>query len=940
MKTALFLRAFVLHWAVAFCFFAPPQYLQAEDKAIESGVEYFERHVRPLLAEKCFSCHGRGQRKGSLSLDHRDSLMAGGESGVVVVAGKPEESLLVEAIQYSGSIQMPPDGKLDDREIQVLKKWIALGLPWPDETSSKSSMRSPGSVSDQDRQFWSFRPIQDPQLPSVRRAQWPRQPLDRFVLSRLEAEGLEPTDEADRRTYIRRLSLDLVGLPPTESEINAFIDDPSSDAYERLVERLLNMPQYGERWSRHWLDVARYGEDQAHTFQARRYPSGYRYRDWVIDAFNRDLPIDQFLMQQIAGDLLPGDDHKQRLAALGYFALGPVYYADAGCAPKAKADEYDDRIDTLTRGILGLTVSCARCHDHKFDPISTRDYYALAGIFSSTEYAEEPLAAPEVVKAYEEGQAAIKQAEQRLKESESEVSREVAESLAPRTAEYLLAAWRVQSRRKLDANTKIKAAIEGTDLHELLVERWLQALSSDLLQSNPAFKGWFEIVANNNETEAAIEQVAREIQTSLESAIQTRRQAEQALREGRATASEDAASDKKETDKKEKADKAKKLSLPDDVSKLLNNLVDNDKAPFAVPKDRIEKFLAEDVKQRVAALRKAVDDQKNVAPVKYDVVHTLTEGKPANQKIHLRGNVSDLGDEVPRRFLEILSSADATSFEKGSGRLELAKAIVSPHNPLTARVFVNRVWQHHFGRGIVSTPSNFGLLGVPPTHPELLDYLATRFMAAGWSLKQLHREIVLSATYRLASTSIPVNLERDPDNRWLWRMNRRRLDIEAWRDSLLLVSGNLDLSVGGPSVNLADKNNRRRTLYAAVSRHELNPVLRLFDFPDPNLTSERRSLTTVPMQQLFVLNSDFMIDQSRALAARLEKSGLRDQESRVDRLVRWVFGRMPTADELKLGVNYLKHETPDDAVAGEVKLSRVEQYCQALLSTNEFFFVD
>ncbi len=354
------------------------------------------------------------------------------------------------------------------------------------------------------------------------------------------------------------------------------------------------------------------------------------------------------------------------------------------------------------------------------------------------------------------------------------------------------------------------------------------------------------------------------------------------------------------------------------------------------------------MKQRLAAQRKAVDDRKKAAPAKYDVVHTLIEGKPANQKIHLRGNVSDLGDEVPRRFLEVLSpsastttsSSDAASFEQGSGRLELAKAIVSPNNPLTARVFVNRVWQHHFGRGIVSTPSNFGLLGVPPTHPELLDFLATRFMASGWSLKQLHREIVLSATYRLASTSIPINFERDPDNRWLWRMNRRRLDIESWRDSLLFVAGNLDLSVGGPSINLADKSNRRRTLYAAVSRHELNPVLRLFDFPDPNLTSERRSLTTVPMQQLFVLNSDFMIDQSRALASRLEKSGTADTESRVDQLYRWVFGRTPTADERKLGVNYLNDETPVDGVNGEVKLSRVEQYCQALLSTNEFFFVD
>jgi hypothetical protein len=943
MKIAWSLRASLIQSAVAFSLFIQLQDLRGGDT--ESGVEYFERYVRPLLAEKCFSCHGRGQRKGMLSLDHRDALMAGGESGMVVVEGKPEDSLLIEAIDYTGSIQMPPDGKLSDREIEVLKKWVSLGVPWPVEASSSApGMRNPGSVTEQDRQFWSFRPIQEPELPSVRKAEWPRQPLDRFVLSRLEAEGLEPTSEVDRRNYIRRLSLDLIGLPPTESEITAFVNDESIDSYERLVDRLLHAPQYGERWSRHWLDISRYGEDQAHTFQARRYPSGFRYRDWVIDAFNRDLPIDQFLMQQIAGDLLPGEDHKQQLSALGYFALGPVYYADAGCAPKAKADEYDDRIDTLTRGILGLTVSCARCHDHKFDPISMRDYYALAGVFSSTDYVEEPLVPPEVVKAYGEGQAAIKQAEQRLKEGETEATRHVAESLAPKTSEYLLAAWRVQNQRRIDANYPIKKAIEGTDLHEFLVDRWLQALGGDLLRGNAAFKEWFEIATNgptrtesltDPASEESIQRVASEVQRNLESAIQVRREAEQALQR-ELEAEVEAVS----ADEKKKKEKAKKLSLPDDVSKLLNALVDNANAPWALPKDRIERFLSDDTKESLAAQRKAVEERKKAAPPKYDVVHTLTEGKPSNQKIHVRGNVGELGEEVPRRFLEVLSTSPDTPFQQGSGRLELAKAVASRQNPLTARVFVNRVWQHHFGRGIVSTPSNFGLLGMPPTHPELLDYLSSKFMDSGWSLKQLHREIVLSATYRLASTSIPTNVEQDPDNRLLWRMNRRRLDIESWRDSVLLVAGQLNMSVGGPSGNLADKNNRRRTLYAAISRHELNPVLRLFDFPDPNLTSERRSLTTVPMQQLFVLNSEFMVDQSRAMAARLESSGLTDVESKVEQLYRWSFGRVPAGNELKLGVDFLKQDPLEDGAATEVKLSRLEQYCQALLSTNEFFFVD
>lgn len=891
--------------------------------------EFFERHVRPLLAEKCFSCHGRGQRKGGLSLDSRDALMAGGESGSAVVEGRPQDSLLVESIEYSGSLEMPPDGKLSEREVEILKQWVTLGLPWPAETaSSASAMRSGGEVTEQDRQFWSFRPIREPQLPTIRDTQWPRRPLDYFVLSRLESEGLKPVAEADRRTYIRRAAFDLLGLPPTDAEIEHFASDRRPDAYERLIDRLLEAPQYGQRWSRHWLDIARYGEDQAHTFQARRYPSGYRYRDWVVDSLNNDLPIDDFLMQQVASDHLPGDDRLQRLPALGYFSLGPVYYADAGCAPKAKADEYDDRIDTLTRGILGLTVSCARCHDHKFDPITMHDYYALAGIFASTEYVEVPLAPAEQVKAYEDAQAAIKESEQQLKTAEADAARRAGEAFATRTADYLLVAWQVLNRRKVEPAYEVARAIEGTDLHEFLVEHWLQALASDVIRSHAAFKPWQELVhaedasidlSQDTVAKAAIGRVATDIQSQLMTAIQLRRDAEAEAKT---------------------SDKRSKRSLPGDVSSLLTNLVDNANAPLAIPKDRVAKHLDDDARQQLAALKKSLDERKKNAPAKYDVVHSLQDGQPANQKIHLRGNVNDLGEEVPRRFIEVLSaSCGQEPFTQGSGRLQLAKAIVSPTNPLTARVFVNRVWQHHFGRGIVATPSNFGLLGVPPTHPELLDYLAARFIASGWSLKRLHREIMLSSTYRLASAHSQPNFESDPENRLLWRMHRRRLDIESWRDSLLMVAGNIDLTMGGPSANLADKNNRRRTLYAAISRHELNPVLRLFDFPDPNLTSERRSLTTVPMQQLFVLNSDFMVDQSRAVAARLEKANLPDTAAKVEQLYRWLFGRQPLPQELRLGVGFVDR-SPDEAGSQEAKLSRLEQYTQALLSTNEFFFVD
>jgi hypothetical protein len=495
---------------------------------------------------------------------------------------------------------------------------------------------------------------------------------------------------------------------------------------------LLASPQYGERWARHWLDVARYGEDQAHTFEARKYPDGYRYRDWLVLALNADMPYDRFITEQIAGDLLDGPDRQGSLAALGFFALGPVYYG------KAVADELDDRVDTLTRGFLGLTVACARCHDHKFDPISTKDYYALAGIFASTDYKE-----------------------------------------------YVLKP-------------------QG----------------------------------------------------------------------------------------------------------------DIDEEAVSLPTDKMKKV-------------------KGKAQPRPPVIHSLTEGKkPANLRVNIRGNPNNLGEEAPRRFLGILAGDEPPLFKNGSGRLELARAIASKDNPLTGRVMVNRVWAHLFGRGLVGTPSNFGSLGERPTHPELLDHLASRFMAEAWSIKKLTRAILLSEAYQRASKYNEHNAKRDPDNRLLWRMNRRRLEVEAWRDAFLAVAGNLDRAIGGPPSDLSAPENRRRTLYGAVSRHNLDSLLRLFDFPDPNLTSDRRPVTTVPLQQLFVLNSDFMVRVSKAFAARVQDGPESDEPSRIRRAFLLAYGRPPTEREIRLGMQFL-------ASAGTAGgLSAWDRYGQVLLSANEFTFID
>ncbi len=898
-----------------------------------SGVEFFERKIRPLLVQHCYACHGQGRAKGGLSLESREAMLAGGDSGTVVVLGKPDESLLIEAVGYAGGVQMPPSGKLSEDEIAALRQWLTSGAPWPEQAAA--AMRSGEAITEADRQFWSFQPIADPPPPQVRDVAWPRTAVDRFVLARLEAEGFKPVGEADRRTLIRRAAFDLTGLPPTAEEVDAFVADEQPGAYERLIERLLASPHYGERWARHWLDVARYGEDQAHTFQARLYPSGYRYRDWVVAAFNRDLPFDRFVIEQIAGDLaddLPGESRSTRLPALGFFALGPVYYADNTCAAKAKADEYDDRIDTLARGFLGLTVACARCHDHKFDPITMRDYYALAGVIASSDYHEAPLAPADVVARYDAAQEKVKQAEERLKEARTLEVRRLGESFAPETAQYLVALWKFDNHRKTQADYKLADVTQQAGLNADIAERWQRRVAADHEANHALFAPWREMLARQDAAAdlsgdasalAAAEQAAAAVQTAIVAAVDQRRALDEqysaqlaALQEGEQP--------------------PEKPQLEAAAADVLKQVVDDRKTPLALPKDLADKLLPEDRRQFLTGMQAEIDELKKSAGEKYPVAHSLAEGKAANLRIHRRGNVAELGDEAPRGFLAVLSPPDAKPFAEGSGRWELARAIADRNNPLTARVFVNRVWQQHFGRGIVGTPSNFGLLGERPTHPELLDYLASRLMESGWSIKALHREIMLSATYRLASASDVANDERDPDNRLLWRMNRRRLDIEAWRDALLAASGNLDAAVGGPSLKLDDAGNRRRTLYAAISRHQLNSMLRLFDFPDPNLTSERRVMTTVPMQQLFVLNSEFMVRQARSLAARLAGISPGDDDARIDQLYRWVFARAPREPERQAVREFLAAAT----TGGVAKLSPWEQIAQALLGSNEFAFVD
>lgn len=601
--------------------------------------------------------------------------------------------------------------------------WLAawLVVTWPGTAATDTDKATPIDW-EKARKWWAYQAPQKNELPAVSNSAWPSQRIDHFILAKLDSEQLTPSPETTKRILARRLYLDLTGLPPTPAETAAFLSDETGDAYERLVEELMQRRAFGERLASMWLNNVRYAEDQAHQVGANTaffYPNAYRYREWVIDAFNNDVPYDKFIRKQLAADLIK-DTPTGDLPALGFIGLGHKYYNRGRL--DVKAEEWAEQVDTLTRSLLGLTVACAQCHDHKYDAFTQKDYYALAGVFASTD-------------------------------------------LVDRMA-------------------------DGSEIKK--------------------------------DTEAA--------------------------------------------------------------------------------------------KKRI------------------DIIHMVHDKKPQNLHVFLRGNTQTKGDIVPRRFLRVLSEGEPKPFTQGTGRLELAESIVSPDNPLTARVVVNRVWSMFFGRGLVTTPSNFGLLGTKPSHPALLDDLAVRFMENGWSMKRLIREMVLSSTYRQCSDESEANRAIDPGNTHLWRMNRRRLSIEQWRDSILAAGDNLERT-GGKSLELTDKKNVRRTVYARVSRKKLNDMLMQFDYPDPNVHAAKRSATTTAMQKLFVMNNRFMVEQAKRLAKRVTGDSLDASAEQVQSIYDILYNRKPSAAELDLALGFLQ-------LPAESRLTRWEQYSHALLAANEMSFID
>lgn len=875
-----------------------PVFLLAPLTAAASGepADFFEARVRPVFARYCHACHTRS-KLGGLEVNSRGALLRGGARGAAILPGNPTESLLIRAVRKNGDVKMPPQGRLTDREIEDLELWIKAGAPWP-EAPGTGPAQTGGeyTITAEQRAFWSFQPIRRPAAPAVRDAAWTRNAIDAFVLARLEEKGLTPVKPADRRTWIRRVTLDVTGLPPTPEEALAFERDAAPGAPARVVERLLASPRYGERWGRYWLDVMRYANDTMFG----KPPAFDRYRDWVIQAFNDDLPMDVFLKAHLAGDLLP-DAGRDLRPALTPFVDNSSEFAE------------DDRVDLLGRGFLGLTLQCAQCHDHKYDPVPTQDFYSLMGVFRSTRPREIPLAPAPVVEEHRRLQQAADEAENAVREFLSAETARVMEDLARQTAAYLLAARGRGDGRALDPET---------------LARWMRYLRQPV-KSHPFFKSWDSLPDHDP---AALRAEALRLENLILELLAEKRRVDEHNR--MLTAG---------VEVQRMLGEVEGRTMTRERYMLWQDLCaqGNPRAALSGPEARVDgvlyyrpeplgRSLTPAARAHLAALRARAAERMRQVPPRYPFLSVIEDvPAPVNLRVHVRGSAENLGPEAPRRFLRILSSGEPPRFTRGSGRLELAEAIASPRNPLTARVLVNRVWEWRFGKGLVRTPSNFGQTGERPTHPELLDYLAGRLIDQGWSLKSLHREMLLSAVYAASAARDDANHAADPGNRLLWRFVRRRLDVEALRDAMLAVSGTLDPGMGGAPLPLDQAANRRRTVYGFVSRQRLDPLLASFDFPNPNLTSEQRVPATVPTQRLFLLNGEFMEWQATALAGRARAETNGSGEARLRRLYALAYQREPEPGEMARGLRFT-------AAGGEAWT----RFAQVLLAANEFLYIE
>jgi len=862
------------------------------------GLEFFEKKIRPALADNCYACHSEKSKKpqGGLLLDSIEAMLKGGASGQpAIVPGDPEKSLLIKAIRHTDAkLQMPMGGKLPDQTLKDFEAWVKMGAPAPSGSSTVASSSHPSYNFDEARKFWSFQPVKNFQPPKVKNEAWVKSPVDRFILAKLEEKGLKPVADADKRALIRRATFDLTGLPPTPEEIAEFLRDPSPNAFEKVVDRLLASQAYGEKWGRHWLDVARYADTAGDNSD---YPvtAAYRYRNYVIESFNKDKPYDQFIREQIAGDILSGlgaglgakhGNPQEKIIATGYLAISRRF----GSRNKEMNLTIDDTIDNLGKTFLGMSVSCARCHDHKFDPIPQRDYYALYGVFNSIRYS---FPGAEIYP--------------RPAEMVALVGGKEAENFYKRQKEL----------------SEIDDAIE-----RLKTERGVAARNKKMKEAEAA----------NAETPTAAGKEAKppEARRNNETA------GAQETEAGRTVGTE---------------------GLPADYDRDLNNNR-TAQASKRMP-DEVEAEWT-----RVRLRQSELHARYINAPKAYAVI----EGLPANARIHRKGDPKSPGDEVPRGFLTILSSGGGQQVPKdhrGSGREFLAGWIADAKNPLTARVMVNRIWAYHFGKGIVQTPNDFGARGKQPTHPELLDWLTLRFIEGGWSIKKMHKLMMLSHAYQLASDAAGTgrltrgatgrnaapNSTVDVNNDYLWRFNRRRLEAEDIRDSVLAASGALDRTMGGehpfppePTWRFTQHeqffavyDTNRRSVYVMQQRLKKHPFFEVFDGADTNATTDNRAQSVTPVQALFLMNSQFMHDQSDQFAVRVGMA-YDTIGARIDYAFRLAYGRAAKMEEVREAQNYLRQARLELQASGtpadQLNRKALASYLRVVMSSNEFLYVD
>jgi len=914
-------------------------------------LEFFEARVRPVLVEHCQRCHGAAEHESGLRLDSREAALAGGAMGAAVVPGRASKSRLISAIRRDGDLAMPPDEALSAEQIADLVRWVELGAPWPADSSPPSKSAA--------EDHWAFQPIREPALPEVVQADWCRTPVDRFILARLEASALAPSPRADRRTLIRRVTFDVTGLPPTPAEVDEFVRNDSPDAYERLVDRLLASPRHGEHWGRHWLDVARYSDTKGYVYarEERKWVHAWAYRDWVIRALNEDMPYDRFLLLQIAADQV--SDEQAQQAALGFLTVGRRFLG-------VWRDIVDDRIDVVTRGTMGLSVGCARCHDHKYDPIPTRDYYSLAGVFQSCEERVIRIDGTRRDEAFE-SELANRQAAS----AEKTAARrdEAAARVRGRIADYLVAQLELEKYPEEGFDVVITEA----DMPSAFVRRWRDYLERAANRDDPVFSAWHALAELPPESFAA--EASRACREWPSSGAMNERVShalnpppasmrETAVRYGKVFA-EVENEWQAALASAEEINQPAPAALDDPASEQIRQVLYGPDSPCEVPHEGIvhtEFFFPTHICDELWKFQGEVDRWLLQSPVAPACALVLVDrAEPTTPRVLRRGNPRTPGEAVPRQFLGLLTGADRMPFTKGSGRLELARAIVDARNPLTARVIVNRVWLHHFGRGLVSTPSDFGTRASPPSHPELLDWLASKFVAQNWSLKWLHRQILLASTYQQASSgpSDPKAANRareaDPEVRLLWRMRPKRLQFEQLWDAALVATDDLDITAGGPPSELfAAPFPRRRAVYGVVDRQFFPATLRVFDFANPNLHIPERGETTVPQQALFFLNHPFFIERARALAAKTDHGALADAASRVREMYRRLYQREPTEDQVAAAIALVstasesstKVESASTADDGQsagkatAPLGPWEQLAQVLLAANEFVFID